>query len=162
MTNWPQMFPLFYTKHVTNCCWGIKHFQNAASKGAISAVCPCCKHQDKTAAHVLVCEGPTQRKLYFKSVEKLRLYGWRRSRPIPALHLWLLIICTVAANTPWALVTNTSALVTLTTTNWQCTSTDLGNKTSPRLTFLARLKESSADTTRSTTCCVLLQNGRLS
>ena len=53
MTMWPQMFCLFYTKHVTGCCQ-INHFMNAVSKGAISAACPCCPHPDKTIAHVLV------------------------------------------------------------------------------------------------------------
>ena len=71
MTGWPQMFRLFYTKHITGCCQ-VNHFRNAISEGAIPAACPCCGHQDETTSHVLVCEDPTRRKLYFESVEKLR------------------------------------------------------------------------------------------
>ena len=77
MTMWPQMFRVFYTKHITGCCQ-VNHFKNVVSKGAISAACPCCQHPDETTAHVLLCENPTRKKLYHESVTKLEAWLKRR------------------------------------------------------------------------------------
>ena len=77
MTTWPQMFRVFYTKHITGCCQ-VNHFRNVCSKGAISAKCPCCQHPDETTAHVLLCENPTRKKLYYESLTKME--AWMKKR----------------------------------------------------------------------------------
>ena len=77
MTMWPQMFRIFYTKHITGCCQ-VNHFKIVVTKGAITAGCLCCQHPDKTTAHVLLCKNPTRKKLYHKSLTKLE--AWLKNK----------------------------------------------------------------------------------
>ena len=77
MTMWPQMFSVFYTKHITGCCQ-VNHFKNVILKGAISVACPCCQHRDEMTAHVLLCENTTRKKLYHESLTKLE--AWMKKR----------------------------------------------------------------------------------
>ena len=70
MGMWPRMYRIFYTKHVTGCC-AVRHFEHEITKGQTPSNCPCCSEPDETTYHVLLCENPTRKKLYFQSVDKL-------------------------------------------------------------------------------------------
>ena len=64
------MYRVFYTKHVTGCC-AVKHFEHEITKGQTPSNCPCCPEPDETTDHILLCENPARRELYFRSVDKL-------------------------------------------------------------------------------------------
>ena len=67
---WPRMYRVFYTKHVTGCC-AVRHFEHEITKGQTPSNCPCCSEPDETTYHVLLCENPSRKKLFFQSVDKL-------------------------------------------------------------------------------------------
>ena len=70
MKSWPTMYRVFYTKHVTGCC-AVKHFEHEITDGQTPSNCPCCPEPDETTHHILLCENPARRELYFRSVDKL-------------------------------------------------------------------------------------------
>ena len=71
MTSWPQMYRVFYTKHITGCC-GVRHFENLITKGKTPSNCPCCPEPDETTHHVLLCENKARKCLFRRSLERLK------------------------------------------------------------------------------------------
>ena len=69
-TSWPKPYQIFYAKHVAGCC-AVRHFEHEITKGETPANCPCCPEPDETTYHVLLCENPSRKELYFRSVDKL-------------------------------------------------------------------------------------------
>ena len=63
-TSWPKQYQIFYAKHVAGCC-AVRHFEHKITKGQTPSNCPCCPEPDKTTYHVLLCENPSRKKLYF-------------------------------------------------------------------------------------------------
>ena len=82
MTQTPEMWSVWVTKHVSGFC-GTNHMLNVIH-GDVIDKCPSCGHTPEKATHVVLCRHPTRTAAYYESVD--RFAEWmQRERTCPEL-----------------------------------------------------------------------------